>query len=65
KAYLLADKPVVCWIRYGSGLHCVCITGYDEQNFYYNDPYGGKDRAVSYATLASIRASLGNRALSY
>jgi uncharacterized protein YvpB len=65
KTYLKAGRPVVCWIRYGSGLHCVVITGFDEHNFYYNDPYGGKDKPISYANLASARALLGNRALSY
>ncbi|MDR1014834.1 MAG: C39 family peptidase, partial [Coriobacteriales bacterium] len=65
KAYLRAGKAIACWIRYGSGLHCVAITGFDEQNFYYNDPYVGKDRPISHAGLAAIRAPLGNRALSY
>jgi uncharacterized protein YjdB/uncharacterized protein YvpB len=65
KDYLNADKPVVCWIQTGSGLHCVCITGYDRQNFYYNDPYGRKDVPVSYASLSVMRMQLGNRALSY
>jgi uncharacterized protein YvpB len=65
ETYLKAGHPIACWIRYGSGLHCVAVTGYDEKNFYYNDPYGGKDKAVSRANFASIRASLGNRALSY
>jgi uncharacterized protein YvpB len=65
KTYLKAGKPIACWIRYGSGLHCVTITGFDAQNFYYNDPYGGKDKAVSHADLTAIRAPLGYRALSY
>jgi uncharacterized protein YvpB len=65
KTYLRAGKPIACWIRYGSGLHCVTITGFDERNFYYNDPYGGKDKAISYADLTAIRAPLAYRALSY
>jgi uncharacterized protein YvpB len=65
KNYLDTGRPVVCWIQESSGLHCVAITGYDLQNFYYNDPYGGKDKAVSYARLTTMRAALGNRALSY
>jgi uncharacterized protein YvpB len=63
--YLRDGKPVVCWIREGGGLHCIAVTGFDAQNFYYNDPYGGKDKRVSNSTFASMRAGLGNRALSY
>jgi uncharacterized protein YvpB len=65
KTYLKAGKPIVCWIQSGSGLHCVTITGFDERNFYYNDPYGGKDKAISYASLTALRAPLAYRALSY
>jgi len=66
KRYLSFGQPIVCWINWGGDfLHCVIITGYDEQHFYYNDPYGTKDVPVAYTTLETIRTNIGNRALSY
>ena len=43
KAKLLADTPVMTWVNgLGWPVHAICLTGYDEQGFYYNDPASGK-----------------------
>lgn len=35
--------PVAVWIRgMGWNVHCIALSGYNEQGFFYNDPYTGK-----------------------
>jgi uncharacterized protein YvpB len=40
---LNANAPVVVWVvGLGFNVHAVVLTGYDENGFYYNDPWTGK-----------------------
>jgi len=46
---LRAGKPIVVWMVHPwVGLHCLCITGFDQYGFYLNDPYGLKDWFCAY-----------------
>lgn len=46
-------------------IHAIVVTGFDEssQTVYVNDPYGEKNRAISYQDLASIYQQMGQQAL--
>ncbi|MCL2046884.1 MAG: C39 family peptidase [Oscillospiraceae bacterium] len=40
------NKPIMVWIKgMGWAVHALCLTGYDEQGFYYNDPWTGEKNA--------------------
>lgn len=46
--------------------HCVILTGYDNNNFYYNDPLNlGKNKVVNRQTFEKVWNSMGKLALSY
>ena len=46
KAQLDANRPIMVWIKgMGWAVHALCLTGYDEQGFYYNDPWTGEKNA--------------------
>lgn len=46
--------------------HCILLTGYDESNFYYNDPMDSeKNLAIDIETFEEVWNSMGNLALSY
>ena len=51
KTQLNRNRPVVVWINgFGWNVHAVCLTGYDEKGFFFNDPSGGrKNRFVTYS----------------
>lgn len=45
-------------------MHCVLVTGYDEENIYYNDPLREeKDKAVSRAVFIDVWKAMGSKAL--
>lgn len=44
-------------------IHSVVLTGMDEKNVYYNDPYGEKNAHVSIETLQEVYESMGEQAL--
>ena len=50
KYRLDARKPVVVWVvGMGFNVHAVCLTGYDENGLYYNNPWTGeKDAYIPY-----------------
>lgn len=56
KDKLSSNKPVVVWVNgLGFNVHAICLTGYDERGFYYNDPWTGrKDKFITYGSFNSI-----------
>ena len=78
KAKLYANAPVVVWIvGFGWNVHALCLTGFNQHGFFYNDPWTGvKDDFITYDEFfamwnTSIRDRLLNvnysprKALSY
>ena len=60
KRQLNMNKPILVWV---SGLvngrnwavHALCLTGYDKNGFYFNDPATGeKDVPISYEEFETI-----------
>lgn len=46
--------------------HCIILTGYDEDNFYYNDPLNlGKNKAIDKETFEKVWDAMGRLALGY
>lgn len=56
KEKLCADKPVIVWVvGLGWPVRCICLSGFDENGFYYNDPATGKkDVFISYSQFNEI-----------
>ena len=56
KAQLDANKPIMVWIKgMGWAVHALCLSGYNEQGFYYNDPWTGeKDAHISFEGFYEI-----------
>lgn len=56
KDKLRANKPVMVWVvGLGWPVHCICLSGFDEYGFYYNDPANGeKDVFISYDSFYEI-----------
>ncbi|GHV40173.1 hypothetical protein FACS189490_04980 [Clostridia bacterium] len=56
KKQLSRDIPVVVWVNgLGFNVHAVCLSGYDEKGFYYNDPWTGeKDAFIKYTDFYEI-----------
>jgi uncharacterized protein YvpB len=56
KAKLNSERPIVVWINsLGFNVHAVCLSGYDEKGFYYNDPWTGKkDSFLTYDAFYKI-----------
>ncbi|WP_099222112.1 C39 family peptidase [Listeria costaricensis] len=48
-------------VRVTYSMHSVVITGFDDENFYVNDPYGYKNRPVDRALLKSSVSAMGNQ----
>ncbi len=67
------SKPVVAWLsplhgfgNNGTGLHAVTVTGYDEENMYFNDPWTGKkNEKMSKAEFSLLLSNQNGRALTY
>ncbi|MHC1682201.1 MAG: C39 family peptidase [Clostridiaceae bacterium] len=61
------DKPVVVWVKmHGFTVHAITLTGYDENNFYYNDPWTGeKGKMINKKSFESTWKSQNKRAISY
>jgi uncharacterized protein YvpB len=62
---LQAGKPVCCWIADDQGyVHCVVITGYEDNTVYLNDPLNGYT-TMTVSTFEHLWANNAYRALSY
>jgi len=50
KQHLNMEIPIVAWVNgLGFNVHAICLTGYDEEGFYYNDPWTGeKNSFITY-----------------
>lgn len=62
----------ITWTKNGKQIratfseHCVVLTGYDENSFYYNDPLNvGKNKVIDKETFEEVWSSMGKLALSY
>ena len=56
KAQLNNNKPVMVWVSgLGWAVHALCLTGYDNNGFYYNDPWTGAGNTfISYDDFYAI-----------
>lgn len=51
-------------IKANLNMHCVLVTGYDEENIYYNDPLREeKDKGVSRVVFTNVWNAMGRKAL--
>jgi len=65
---LLNKKPVVVWVSpmHGFSVHALVLTGYDQNNYYFNDPWTGeKDVKMSKSQFNKIWGNQAKRAISY
>lgn len=62
-----SGKPVIVWGKFtGFYLHCVLVTGYSKDGFYYNDPWTGvKNKYISNSSFEIAWKAIGYRAMSY
>lgn len=56
KEQLNTDHPIVIWVNgLGFNVHAICLTGYNQDGFFYNDPWtGAKDVFISEAEFSAI-----------
>lgn len=61
------NRPAVVWVKMHSfSVHAIVLTGYDTNNFYYNDPWTGeKNKALNKNVFLSTWQSQNKRAISY
>ncbi len=67
KNKLFNKHLVLVWVAGLDGFysHTVALTGYDREYFYYNDPWTGTARRMSYSSFLSMWSGNGKRAVSY
>ncbi|ARM71657.1 hypothetical protein LMxysn_0022 [Listeria monocytogenes] len=68
KNQLNKKRPVVAWVSnfHGFSVHAITITGYDKNNFYYNDSWSGKKNArISQSYFNTCWSKQAKRAISY
>lgn len=67
KAQIRKERPVVVWVANIDGFasHALTVTGFDENNIYFNDPWLGKATQLTQAEFNQAWQGNGNRALSY
>ncbi|MDP7977849.1 GW domain-containing glycosaminoglycan-binding protein [Bacillus multifaciens] len=67
KSNLDAGKPVVVWMTmHGFTVHAITLVGYDENYFYYNDPWTGEKNASMYwSDFYNNWSTQNRRAISY
>lgn len=65
--FLRYKKPVVVWVKmHGFSVHALTLTGYDKNNFYYNDCWTGqKNVKISKKALDNTWKTQKRRAISY
>ncbi|MEJ1330391.1 papain-like cysteine protease family protein [Latilactobacillus sakei] len=49
----------------GNSAHSVLIVGYDQEHFYFNDPYTGKRKKMTFKAFWKIASYQGHRAMTY
>lgn len=56
KVQLNSNRPIVIWVNgLGFNVHAICLTGYNQDGFFYNDPWqGSKDTFISYGDFYEI-----------
>ncbi len=59
-SWTLPDGSDFTWT---SGEHCLVLTGYDEDNYYFNDPLQGQNTGYDKQTVQARYNELGNQAL--
>ncbi|MBF2599888.1 C39 family peptidase [Listeria seeligeri] len=68
KTQLNKKRPVVAWVSnfHGFSVHAITITGYDKNNFYYNDSWSGQKNArISQSYFNTCWNKQAKRAISY
>lgn len=50
-------------VSYNSKLHCLLLVGYDENNYFFNDPLAKKTKGYSKARVEAAYAALGKQAI--
>ena len=50
-------------VSYNNKLHCLVLTGYDENNYFFNDPMSKKTQGYSRASVDAAYAALGKQAV--
>ncbi|ENY5687141.1 C39 family peptidase [Listeria monocytogenes] len=68
KNQLNKKRPVVAWVSnfHGFSVHAITITGYDKNNFYYNDSWSGQKNArISQSYFNTCWSKQAKRAISY
>lgn len=67
KEKLWDQHLVLIWVTRldGFGSHTVALTGYDQDSFYYNDPWTGAEGQISNDELRVLWGENGHRAMSY
>lgn len=50
-------------ISYNNKLHCLLLVGYDENNYFFNDPMTKKKQGYSKASVEAAYAALGKQAI--
>lgn len=66
--YLANEKPIVVWVSdfHYLEVHAITLTGFDEDNLYYNDPLSGEeDVKISKTNFINSWAKQDYRAVSY
>ncbi|MDR2940920.1 MAG: C39 family peptidase [Clostridiales bacterium] len=56
KGQLRLGMPVAVWVNgLGFNVHCIALTGYDSEGFYYNDPWTGeKNVHIGFGTFEDM-----------
>jgi uncharacterized protein YvpB len=55
KKKLREGKPVVVWVNgLGFRVHAICLTGFNDSGFYYNDPWTASRSSITYKSFYSI-----------
>jgi len=66
--YISNEKPVVVWVSpiHGFTVHALTLTGYDEENYYYNDCWTNeKDVKINKTEFNMLWENQQKRAISY
>ncbi len=65
---LANNKPVVVWVSpmHGFTVHAIALTGFDQNNYYFNDPWTNKkDVRMSKGEFIKLWGNQSKRAITY